>query len=94
MASKMYECEVLKLFKLPGGTKERRWVVRPVSSLPSGTRGDVRCMHCHGEVRVHRNQVEHGPADHVEHRFRSDSEGCVGGIYFDGNPRVSLRPVE
>lgn len=33
MASKMYECEVLKLFKLPDGTKERRWMVRPVCSL-------------------------------------------------------------
>lgn len=94
MSSMMFECEVRKLFKKQDGTKEFRWERRPVSSLPSGSHSDVRCLHCHGEVRVHRRKVEHGPEDHVEHRHREDSEGCVGGVYFDGTPRRSLRPVE
>lgn len=94
MAPKMYDCEVRKLFKRPDGTMEKRWVVRPVSSLPSGTHPDVRCMHCHGAVRVHRSQVDHGPADHVEHRVHADSEGCLGGSYFDGNHRLAREPVE
>jgi hypothetical protein len=50
-------------------------------------------MHCQGEVRVHRQQVEHGPQDHVEHRSRKDSEGCKGGHYFQGMHRLSSRPV-
>jgi hypothetical protein len=50
-------------------------------------------MHCHGAVRIHRQKVANGPQDHVEHRSRQDSQGCRGGIYFDGNHRLSASPV-
>jgi hypothetical protein len=59
---------------------------RSVATLASGEQPDIRCMHCHGRVRVHKNQVAHahGPADHVEHLLRSDSEGCQASSYYDG----------
>jgi hypothetical protein len=94
MPSKMYECEVRKLFKTKEGKTEPRWEVRAVSSLPSGSHPDVRCMHCHGAVRVHKSHVDNGPADHVEHLSRQDSESCIGGVYFDGTQRISTEPVE
>lgn len=90
----MYECEAKTLFKVDG-QREWRWMKKPVSSIAnSGTQPDVRCLHCHGKVRVHKQQVEHGPADHVEHLRRTDSENCLGGSYFKGVHRMSDEPVE
>lgn len=90
----MYECEIKALFK-KDGIREFRWVVKPVSSLgSSGSQPGIRCMHCHGRVRVHKQQVANGPADHVEHLEREDSENCRGGSYFKGNHRLSQNPVE
>lgn len=89
----MLKCEQRKLFKVDGG-KIRKWVEVEASQLTSGEQPDIRCIHCHGKVRVHRQQVEHGPRDHVEHRSRQDSENCRGGHYFKGDHRMSLQPVE
>jgi hypothetical protein len=89
---KMYECEVKTLFKIKG-VRQWRWIVKPVTALVSGQHPDYRCMHCHGEVRVHKQQVDHGPGDHVEHMHRPDSEGCQGGNYFKGVHRLSQHPV-
>ncbi len=95
MASQqMYKCEAKTLFKIDG-KREWRWVKKPVSAIPaSGAQDDVRCLHCHGRVRVHKQKVEDGPADHVEHQRRSDSEHCLGGHYFKGVHRMSDDPVE
>jgi hypothetical protein len=42
--------------------------------------------------------VGHGPAPHVEHRSRQDSEYCPAGMYFKQNPgrvpRLLTMPVE
>ncbi|RJR48122.1 MAG: hypothetical protein C4576_08780 [Desulfobacteraceae bacterium] len=89
----MKKCEQKKLFKVEGRS-HWRWTETAVSVLPRDTKVDVRCMHCHGAVRVHKQQVEHGPEDHVEHRSRQDSESCKGGIYFKGTHRMSQMPVE
>lgn len=89
----MYRCEQKKRF-LEDGTKVWRWVERDVSGLESGRRDDVRCLHCHGAVRVHVKQVENGPADHVEHIRRVDSEGCRAGSYVKGAHVPSQLPVE
>jgi hypothetical protein len=49
-------------------------------------------------VRLHGKHVEHGPAPHVEHRSRQDSEYCPTGMYFRQNPgrlpRLSGMPVK
>lgn len=90
----MTQCEKKKLF-LRDGKKVEEWHPVEVSSLSSGTeRGQIRCIHCHGAVRVHKQQVPHGPVDHVEHRSRQDSERCIGGHYFLGTHKISSSPVE
>ena len=90
---KMYSCEVKALFKNSDGSKYWKWVEKPVSMIPGKADG-VRCMHCHGAVRVHKQQVEHGPGDHVEHKMKQDSENCRGGMYFKGTHKMSFDPVE
>jgi len=89
----MTQCEQRKLF-IENGKEVTRWSVVPVSKLYGAPPADIRCMHCHGAVRVHKRQVEHGPQDHVEHRSRQDSEHCKGGIYFKGVHRLSTAPVK
>ena len=89
----MKQCEKKKQF-LRDGQKVWEWVFVPVSGLVSGTGRDIRCMHCHGAVRVHKQQVDHGPVDHVEHRSQQDSENCKGGVHFKGVHRLSTHPIQ
>lgn len=89
----MIECDRRTLYKRNG---ERVWDWKRVKVAdldPSVTSRDIRCAHCHGKVRLHKQQVDHGPQDHVEHYSRQDSEGCRGGIYFQGTDRMSSNPV-
>ena len=88
----MLRCERKALFKI-GNEKVWKWVEVEVSALPSGEQPDIRCVHCHGRVRVHKQNVERGPQDYVEHLSRQDSENCRGGHYFKGEHRMSLQPV-
>jgi hypothetical protein len=76
------------------GKKDWKWVERPVTGLESGRYPDLRCVHCRGAVTVHIQKVSNGPADHVEHQRREDSENCRGGSYFKGTHKVSQFPVE
>jgi hypothetical protein len=89
----MTQCEQKKQFRLTS-KKEWLWVKIPVS-LVGASYEAIRCMHCHGAVRINRQSVDHGPEDHVEHLSRQDSENCHGGsIYVKGEHRLSLQPVE
>jgi len=88
----MRSCERKALF-LVGNEKVWRWVVAEVAALPSEKPPFVRCVHCHGRVRVHKQNGEQGSEDHVEHLSRQDSEYCRGGHHFKGEHRLSLRPV-
>jgi len=94
---KIYECEVKKLF-LRNGVKRWEWAVSTVADAIRDGARDFRCKDCHGEVRLHGRHVAHGPAPHVEHKSRQDSEYCPAGIYFRQNPgcepRFSSSPVE
>lgn len=93
MSGLMEDCEVKTLFKVDG-RREYRWTVKPVRTLPnSGAQPDIRCMHCQGRIRVHKQHVAHGPADHVEHLAHEDSVHCRGGHYFAGDHRLSTNPV-
>ncbi len=90
----MYDCEVKAAFK-EGDGKVWKWTERSCELLDTGTHRGIRCKHCHGAVRVHKQQVPNGPADHVEHLRRKDSENCRGGSYFNGHThRMSDEPVE
>lgn len=90
---KMYECDVKVLYKV-GDRREYRWETRPVERVFKDS--DVRCCHCHGEVRLHRKGVAHGPADHVEHKLSADADHCRGGHKFKASEqehRMSQFPV-
>ena len=97
MAERIYECEVRKLF-LRNGEKQRVWVTMGVAEAVQQGVTEFRCKDCHGRVRLHARRVAHGPAPHVEHRSKQDSEFCPAGFYFRQHPgrtpRHSLSPVE
>jgi len=89
----MTECERRTLY-VRHGERVREWKRVKVTELdPTVSSRDIRCAHCHGRVRLHKQQVENGPQDHVEHYSRDDSEGCPGGIYYQGTSRTSANPV-
>lgn len=88
----MLRCEQRREY-LISGKHEWRWKEVPVAEAADAGPGEVRCMHCHGAVRIHRRKVAHGPQDHVEHLSRQDSQGCKAGVHFDGIHRKSSQPV-
>ncbi len=88
----MSKCERKALSKIDN-EKVWKWVEVDVADLSSGEQPDIRCVHCHGRVRVHKRNVEHGPQDHVKHLSRQDSENCRGGHYFKCEHKMSLQPV-
>ena len=92
----MTECEKRTLFKDKAtGVKKWSWKhVRVADVYGEVLPSDIRCAHCRGAVRLHRQKVENGPQDHVEHRLRQDSEGCRAGHYFQGEHRESSAPVK
>jgi hypothetical protein len=94
---KIYECEVKLLFK-QNGKKFTQWKVRLVADAIVGGVPEFRCKDCKGAVKLHGRKVAHGPAPHVEHKSRADSEYCPAGMYFRQNPgripRLSQNPVE
>lgn len=94
----MYQCEVRKphvVFDENHKATDKRtmkWVEIEASEAP--LTAELRCVHCHGAVRLHKQKKPKGPADHVQHRDREDSEGCRGGAYFNGlQHQMSLNPV-
>ena len=90
----MTQCEQKKQFRITSSKKEWLWVKMPVSLVGTAYEA-IRCMHCHGAVRIHRQSVDHGPEYYVEHLSRQDSKYCQGGsIYVQGEHRFSSRPVQ
>ena len=89
----MTRCQQRRQFVV-GDKTEWRWKDVAVSEAIGASAQSIRCGHCHGAVRIHRQGVEHGPQDHVEHLSRQDSEYCRGGFYFKGEHRLSVHPVE
>jgi hypothetical protein len=92
----MWDCEMQKMhvdLNDPKNVSKRtlKWVVVAVSSISKGS--GVRCMHCHGPVRIHRQKQAHGTRDHVEHLIHEDSENCKGGFFFKGTHRMSSNAV-
>jgi hypothetical protein len=89
----MIECERRTLYKRDG---EKVWDWKRVKVADfdaSVSSRDIRCAHCHGKVRLHKQRVDHGPQDHVEHYSRQDSEGRPGGVHFQGTDRILSNPV-
>ena len=90
----MYECEQKKEFQV-GGKIERRWVKVSAELIDVVPKELLRCLHCHGPVRLHKQRVAHGPRDHVEHTVTADRTHCKGGNLFKSGAqhRMSLMAV-
>jgi hypothetical protein len=57
-AGKMFECATRRRFRKPDGSTEFEWVSRSVKAIDKGS--DIRCAHCEGEVRIHRQRLPDG----------------------------------
>lgn len=94
---RIYHREVKKLF-VRDGQKRFEWVTVAVAEAIREGVTEFRCKDCHGAVRLHGRHLQHGPAPHVEHKSRQDSEYCPSGMYFRQNPgrepRRSRMPVK
>jgi hypothetical protein len=99
VSEKLYECEVKRRrVRASGSGYEPFWKVK--SLLDALVDGDTefRCKDCHGAVKLHKRNLATGPAAHVAHKLRNDSEYCATGAYFlgatDGRAaRLSGTPV-
>lgn len=95
---RFYECEVKRRrIKVTGGY-EPFWKVKSVEEALGDNDTEFRCQYCGGAVKIFRRRSREGPAAHVEHKLKSDSEYCAGGITFlnatDGrSARQSSSPV-
>jgi hypothetical protein len=94
---KIYSCEVKKLF-VRDGERVWEWVIAEVADAIRDEATQFRCKDCFGAVRLHGKHVENGPAPHVEHKSRQDSEYCPAGMYFRRHPgrvpKLSSMPVK
>jgi hypothetical protein len=76
---KIYECEVERI-KIVDKKRVPFWKVKSVRDAIDDSDTRFRCKDCHGEVKLFRKHVVNGPAPHVEHKVRQDSEYCPSGI--------------
>jgi hypothetical protein len=90
---KVFECEI-KQWGNGSGAGERimKWIVMPVEKVMDLAVKTVRCMKCHGPIRLHRAGPGGVPRAHAEHRKRHPR--CPLGDCFDGEFRLSPTPVE
>ena len=88
----MTRCAQRRLYSL-SGVREWRWKDVSVEEAVVASEKEIRCVYCHGAVRIRKRRPGDDPQDHVEHRSRKDSEACRGGHYFLGTHRMSLQPV-
>ncbi len=95
---KFYECELQRRRVRAAGGHEPFWKVTPIAGRLEDNDTEFRCMSCGGAVKLFKRRSEDGPATHIEHKLKTDSEYCAAGMYFlkatDGRqPRPSSSPV-
>lgn len=88
----MMVCEQKRLYKTDG-VKAWRWVDVSVAELSPDDGKELRCKHCHGEVKMPKQKAAQAPPAHIEHKRRADSENCEGGTHYLGFHRLSIHPV-
>jgi len=98
MPEKLFTCEVKRRRVRATGGYEPFWKVKNVQEALVDGDTEFRCKDCHGALKVNKRNVANGPAPHVVHRLKRDSEYCTAGFYFsestDGRePRISCEPV-
>jgi len=95
---KFYECEVKRRRVRAAGGYEPFWKVKTIAEALDDNDTEFRCMSCGGAVKLFKRRSEEGPATHIEHKHKTDSEYCAVGMYFlkatDGRlARPSSSPV-
>lgn len=95
---RFYECEVKRRRIRAAGGYEPFWKVKKIEEALEDNDTEFRCQFCGGPVKVFRRRTKEGPASHIEHKLKSDSEYCSAGFYFlkatDGRQaRQSSSPV-
>ncbi len=96
---RFYECEVKRMrVRATGIGYEPFWKVKTIAVALEDNDTEFRCMNCGGAVKLFKRRSEDGPATHIEHKLKADSEYCSAGIYFrkatDGRlARLSATPV-
>jgi hypothetical protein len=82
----MYEVEVCRTRSAPGGASAKEWRKRHVEEVERGE--VVRCVHCKGEVRLHKGpKVRH----HAEHKDAADAMKCPGSPLGKAGSRMPTR---
>jgi hypothetical protein len=95
---RFYECEVKRRRVRAAGGYEPFWKVKAIDEALEDNDTEFRCMNCGGAVKLFKRRSEEGPATHIEHKLKTDSEYCSAGMYFlkatDGRlARLSATPV-
>jgi hypothetical protein len=93
-----YECEVKRRRVRASGGYEPFWKVKAIAEALVDEDTEFRCKSCSGPVKLFKRRTGDGPAAHLEHKLKSDSEHCAAGIHFlkatDGREaRMSQAPV-
>ena len=88
----MTRCETKRLYKV-NGAKEWRWVEVAVADVASDDAREIRCVHCHGAIKVHKTKAD-ASQEHVRHRSRADADNCQAGRGSNGSIGLSSNPVE
>ena len=64
------------------GGYEPFWKVKTIADALEDNDTEFRCKNCGGAVKLFKRRSEEGPATHIEHKLKSDSEYCSAGMYF------------
>ncbi len=80
---RFYECEVKRRRVRAAGGYEAVLEGKDRSHVAlEDNDTEFRCMSCGGAVKVFKRRSEDGPATHIEHKLKTDSEYCSAGMYF------------
>src|SRR5215207_3158003 len=90
-SAEMTACEVKRPFKRDGVNKTYEWTRVEVGALGSlATKGGLRCLHCHGAVKLPKPKKSQPVPDAVVHEEAADAVNCRGGgALFKGEHRRS-----
>lgn len=91
--SLMSRCQEKRLYKVEE-KKVWRWVEISVADISRDGTNAIRCMHCHGAIKLHKSKAKNAPQGQVEHRARVDSDHCKGAHELQESQMLSSKPVE
>ena len=89
----MTRCETKRLYKVDG-TKAWRWVEVAVADVSGDPAPEIRCLHCHGAVKVNKSKAKADAEPHVTHKARVDTDNCQSGRGAQNGVGLSSKPVE